>query len=47
MLQQTFLARARELDGILEQARLEDFCVANDNRSITDVAAEVLKRAGW
>ena len=43
MLQQTFLARARELDAILEQARLEDFCVANDNGSVTDVAAEVLK----
>lgn len=47
MLQETFVARARELDGILEEARLEDFCVANDDRPVTDVAAEVLTRAGW
>ena len=47
MLQQTFVARARELDGLLERAGLEDFCVANDNRSVTEVAADVLKRAGW
>ena len=47
MLQQTFLARARELDDILARAHLEDFCVANDNRSVTDVAAEVLKLADW
>jgi predicted kinase len=47
MLQETFVARARELDGILDRARLEDFCVANDDRSVTDVAAEVLTRAGW
>ncbi|MDO8677105.1 MAG: hypothetical protein Q7R30_00860 [Acidobacteriota bacterium] len=47
MLQQTFLARARELDEVLERARLENFCVANNNRSVTDVATEVLKLAGW
>ncbi len=47
MLQHTFVARARELDEVLARARLEDFCVANDNRSVTEVAAEVLKRAGW
>lgn len=47
MLQQTFVARARELDEILERARLEDFCVANDDRPVTDVAADVLNLAGW
>lgn len=47
MLQHTFLARARELDEVLARARLEDFCVTNDDRPVTDVAAEVLKRAGW
>lgn len=47
MLQPTFLARARELDDVLERARLEDFCVANDHGSVTDVAAEVLTVAGW
>ena len=47
MLQQTFLARARELEEVLARARLEDFCVSNDDRSVTDVAADVLKLAGW
>lgn len=47
MLQQTFLARARELDEVLARARLEDFCVSNDDRLVTDVAAEVLQLAGW
>ena len=47
MLQQTFLARVRELDEVLTQARLEDFCVSNDDRLVTDVAVEVLQRAGW
>jgi predicted kinase len=47
MLQQTFLARARELDEILERAHLENFCVANDNCSVTEVTAEVLTLAGW
>jgi hypothetical protein len=47
MLQPTFVARAGELDEVLASVRLEDFCVANDNRSVTEVAAEVLRRAGW
>lgn len=47
MLQEQFLARARELDETLEEVRLEDFRVVNDHRSVTDVAREVLTRAGW
>jgi hypothetical protein len=29
------------------RAALEDFTIANDGRSITDVARELLERAGW
>jgi hypothetical protein len=45
--QDEFLQRSRTLDGILTAATVEDFTVANDGRSITDVAQEVLERAGW
>ena len=47
MLQAQFLARAKELDQILDQAGVEDFTVVNDQRSVTDVAQELLERAGW
>lgn len=43
-----FLARSTELDGILAAGRIEDFTVDNGpGRHITDVAREVLQRAGW
>ena len=42
------IARATELDGILDRARAEDFAVDNSNgRQVTEVADEVLSRAGW
>jgi hypothetical protein len=48
MLQQQFVHRAGELDARLDRAGVEDFVVANGSRrSITDVAREVLIRAGW
>jgi gluconate kinase len=47
MRQEVFLARARELEILLEDAGVEDFTVVNDQRSVTDVAREVLERAGW
>jgi predicted kinase len=47
MLQEQFAARARELEHMLESAGLEDFTIANDQRSVTDVARELLQRAGW
>jgi dephospho-CoA kinase len=47
MLQEKFVARARELNDVLERARLEDFSIVNDNRSITDVARELLTCARW
>lgn len=43
-----FLARSTELERILSDARVEDFAVSNGpDRNITDVAREVLQRAGW
>ena len=48
MIQAYAVARAAELDGILERAKVEDFTVDNGpGRSITNVAREVLTRAGW
>lgn len=41
------LARTVELEGILAARQVEDYTVANDERSVRDVALEVLDRAGW
>jgi hypothetical protein len=45
--QQEFIERARELDAALGRARLENFAVANDAPSITEVATEILTKANW
>ena len=47
MLQRQFLERARELDGVLQRAALEDFTIVNEDRPVTEVARELLQRAGW
>lgn len=47
MLQQEFVARVAILNAILDRARLEDFAVANENRSLTAVALEMLVKARW
>jgi hypothetical protein len=44
---QRYVARVAELNLILDRAGLEDFTVTNENRSLTDVALEMLIRAGW
>jgi N-acetyltransferase len=44
---QEFIARASRLNNILDTARLEDFTVANENRSLAEVALEMLTRAEW
>jgi adenylylsulfate kinase-like enzyme len=46
-LQKTFAARVAELNAILDQARLEDFSLLNEKRPVTEVAQEMLVRAGW
>jgi predicted kinase len=47
ILQHQFLERARELDDVLQRAALEEFTIVNDDRLVTDVARELLQRAGW
>ena len=47
ILQREYVARVPKLNVILDGARLEDFTVANENRSLTDVALEMLVKAGW
>jgi len=47
ILQREFVERVAELNAILDRARLEDFSVANENRSLTEVALEMLVKAGW
>ena len=46
-LQNEFVRRAATLDAALDAAAVEDFTIDNDNRSITDVAREMLILAGW
>ena len=48
MFQGQALVRSTELDGILESAAIEDFTVDNGpGCHVTDVAREMLTRAGW
>ena len=47
MLQSQFVARVEVLNAILDRAGLEDFTLPNENRSISEVAQEMLMRAGW
>jgi hypothetical protein len=45
--QRDYVARVAELNAILDRAQLEDFTVNGENRSITEVAHEVLTKADW
>ena len=48
ILRQKFVARVAELEALLEAVHLEDFSLATDQeRSVTDTALEMLKRANW
>ena len=47
ILQAEFVARIGKLNTILDCACLEDFKIANENRSVTEVAHEMLTKAGW
>jgi hypothetical protein len=41
------LDRAGQLDQILDQSAVDDFEVISDERTLTDIAADVLTRTGW
>lgn len=47
ILQQEYVARVARLNAILDRAHLEDFAVTNEDRPLTDIALEMLARAGW
>ena len=47
LLGQKYLNRVAVLNTILERAHLEDFAVVNESRPLTEVALEVLTKAGW
>ncbi len=47
LLQREYVARVRKLNDILDRARLEDFTVSNENRTLNAVAHEMLAKAGW
>ncbi|HYX52301.1 MAG TPA: hypothetical protein VE783_02550 [Candidatus Limnocylindrales bacterium] len=47
ILQQQFVERVSVLNALIDRAALEDFCVANQDRPIHEVATEMLSRAGW
>jgi hypothetical protein len=45
--QREYVARVANLNVILDRARLEDFSIPGENRSITEVAHQMLVGAGW
>lgn len=47
LLQRQYFTRVAELNFILDLAHLEDFAIINEDRPITEVALEVLLKAGW
>jgi hypothetical protein len=42
-----YITRVTELNAILDRAQLENFTITNENRPLTDVAHELLVKAGW
>jgi hypothetical protein len=47
LLQDELVTRVAKLNAILDAARLEDFTVSSQNRSVNEVASEALVIAGW
>jgi hypothetical protein len=45
--QRTYVARVAKLNTIMDRAHLENFTITNENRPLTDVAHEMLLKAGW
>lgn len=45
--QREYVARVAKLDRTLDRAQLEDFIITSENRSVTEVAREMLVRAEW
>lgn len=47
VLRGRYVARVTKLNSILDRARLEDFALTSENRLLTEVAQEMLIKAGW
>lgn len=47
VLGEKFVSRAAKLNVILDDAAIENFTIANEDRSLTEVAKEMLLKAGW
>jgi adenylylsulfate kinase len=47
MLQEDLVARISELEKILDETKLEDFYIQNDNAQVTEVARQILRGAKW
>ena len=47
LAQREYIARIEKLSVIVDHAKLEDFTVVNENRSLNEVASEMLVKAGW
>jgi hypothetical protein len=47
ILQKQFVARVATLNSMLERVRVEDLTLASDDRSVTQLAREMLLKAGW
>ena len=47
MLREELVGRVMVLDTLLDDARLEDFSLVNEDGAVTEVARELLTRAGW
>ena len=47
MWRDAYVARSAELEALLDAARLDGISIANGDRNITDVARELLTKAGW
>jgi hypothetical protein len=45
--QHDYIVRVAELDNRLDRTGLEDFSVNSENRTVTDIAQEMLIKAGW
>ncbi len=45
--QRDYVARVPELNAILDHVALEDFTVNSENRSVSEIAQEMLTKAAW
>ena len=47
MLQEQFVVRVADLERLLNAAALENLSIENDHTSVTDIARDLLNKAGW